>query len=202
MIEYINKFLVILSVNCFQLNRNQVLSLKYFCIKKIWTWIVFHEQILILLFKNRRQLIHITNKNQLHSAKGSLRFSDISERQINCIYHICPNHTYLIYDKGLQLLYQFSFFLVITKVHQQIGLIDGYISIYIFIIWNKGGKWQSKKRMNGDSSGIDSCNTSWRKNYNISLRDLYKVSQKSGLPRTRLACNKHRTICPFYQING
>ena len=68
-IENINKFLVILPVNGLQLYGNQTLLLKNLCIKKIRTWIIFHQQIFILLFQHRWQLIHISDKNKLHPAK-------------------------------------------------------------------------------------------------------------------------------------
>ncbi|MNE91126.1 hypothetical protein D3C80_1887020 [compost metagenome] len=63
-----------------------------------------------LVFHNRRQLKHITDKDHLHAAERCVRLIPYHSQQgVNRIHCIGPHHRDLVYDEGVETLDDITF---------------------------------------------------------------------------------------------
>ena len=92
-IKQIDKLLIALTENLIKFDIYRRILTNNLRMKEIWSFVITTQQIPLLTYTNRRQLIHIANKNYLNTTKWFVRTKTIvTQHCINSIKHIGTHH--------------------------------------------------------------------------------------------------------------
>ena len=131
------------------------------------------QQLPLIIFHDRRQLLQISNHQQLHPTKRFLPIAIPPQSCIHRIQQISTHHTDLINNQQIHTTDDIPLFFTITIM--RLGRIKSSFG-------HKRSKRQLKERMNRYASRIDSCNPC-RSQYDHAFgRMFFQSSKKCRFP--------------------
>ena len=99
LVEQGNKMLVRLAVNVFELDAYRIGLLQGMAAKEIRGAVMFPQQIPFFVLDYGRQLVQITNHQQLYATEGQRSIAVTPQHLINAIQYIRPHHTDFVNDQ-------------------------------------------------------------------------------------------------------
>ena len=140
--------------------------------------IILAQECPFALFHHGSKLAEVTDHEQLHSSEGAMAVFVEAQHCINLVEEVGTHHRYLINNEKVErtdniLLLLTEAVLLILRIERATRDI--------------GCQRELKKRVYGDTTGIDSRHARGRYHHHALGRTLLETAQKGGLTRTCLA---------------
>ena len=190
MVEQLDEGVVLLAVHLVELDGDVCCLCESLGAEEIGGVIVRIEQCFILRSHHGSKLLQVADHEQLNTAKGQVTVAETSQHCVYGIEQVTAHHGDLVDDEQVEGCDDAA--LVTAEV--EFALDTG--------IWYEGGEGQLEKRVDGDTTCIDGCDTC-RGNDNRPLaRPLHHCFQKSGFSCSCLSCEKNAPACVFHKLPG
>ena len=185
LIKYVEKALVVLSVNGLQLYDSISGALQGERREEVGGGIITREQLPLIVLGDGCQLTKVAYHHHLNSSKRQLVFAETTQHGIHSVEQVGSHHGNLVYHERIDRLYGESVLLFLCLV---------------LSVGNKGRKRQLEERVNGSALGVDGSNTR-RSHYDNALRRLLlQPAQKRSLTRTGFTGKEQVCIGCLYDV--
>src|SRR5690606_35256021 len=196
-VQYGNKFLILLSIYLLQFQLDQSMLTQNLGIEKERTGIMCTEHLPLVFTHDRGQLVQVTDKQDLQSAKRPHIPTDRLQYHVDHIQCICPYHGDLVYHEQFQLLQESPSLLgQLDRTEKPALIVD--IGTRLIpaqgIILDKSSKWKPKQGVQRRSSGIHRRHARRCGYGHLLIAIVPDIPQKGGLTRTCLTCQKQVLI--------
>ena len=188
MIEDTNERIVLLTVHFFQLDGDVFYLLQGLRAEEVGRIVIGLEHRLVFRCDHGRQLLQVTDHQQLYTAEGLVSVAEAPEYGVDGIEQVAAHHRDLVDDQQVERGDDAAFLLAEVELALDAG------------IGHEGRERQLEEGVDGDTAGIDGCHTCGRHNDRAFLALFYDGLQEGGLSRTCLARKEDAATCVLYEV--